>query len=57
MDNYLALHPHMLIDIEPTLGRRERPVSKQVNDMFREILEARERAREEAETESFCEDL
>jgi len=55
MDNYLALHPHMLIDIEPTLGRREHKVSEQVNTMFREIMEqvnaARERAAEEAESE------
>lgn len=52
MDNYLALHPHMLIDIEPTLGRREH---EQINTMFREIMEqvnaARERAAEEAESE------
>jgi hypothetical protein len=22
MDNYLAFHPHLLIDVEPALGRR-----------------------------------
>lgn len=54
-DNYLAFHPHLLIDREPTLGKRERQVSEQVKDMFREIMSdikaARERAAEEAETE------
>lgn len=49
-DNYLALHPHLLIDREPTLGKRERQVSI-FDQIMAEIKAARERAAEEAETE------
>ena len=52
MDNYLALHPHMLIDIEPTLGRRERPVSKQVREIMEQVNAARDAARERAAEEA-----
>jgi hypothetical protein len=50
-DNYLAFHPHLLIDREPTLGKRERQVSSMFYKIMEDIKAARERAAEEAETE------
>jgi len=43
----LQFHPHMLIDIEPTLGKRE-PINPEVEKMLREVIEtARKRAQDE----------